>query len=106
MDIRIIDVPPGEAPEWVRRAWVGLVLPLAPGEYGPRVLAAAGVLTGPRGCAAALAQLLMGRVKWRTGCVSTRSIPSSMGASDDGWFGKACAKPVISLFPNPSRTRN
>lgn len=28
--IRIIAVPPGDAPEWVRQAWVGLELPLAP----------------------------------------------------------------------------
>ncbi|MBI2410080.1 hypothetical protein HYV30_03525 [Candidatus Kaiserbacteria bacterium] len=26
--IRIVDVPPGEAPEWVREKWVGLILPL------------------------------------------------------------------------------
>ena len=32
MGIRIIAVPPGEAPEEIRRAWVGLVLPLAFGE--------------------------------------------------------------------------
>lgn len=28
--IEIIDVPAGQAPDWVRRAWVGLVLPLDP----------------------------------------------------------------------------
>lgn len=27
--IRIIAVPPGGAPEWIREAWVGLELPLA-----------------------------------------------------------------------------
>ena|SRR5579862_3402272 len=27
--IRIIDVPPGQAPEWVRQQWVGLELPVA-----------------------------------------------------------------------------
>jgi len=26
--IRIISVPPGQAPEWVRKEWVGLELPL------------------------------------------------------------------------------
>jgi hypothetical protein len=29
--VRVFDLPPGEAPEWVRRAWVGLDLPLTPG---------------------------------------------------------------------------
>jgi len=36
--IRIVSTPPGEAPEAVRGAWVGLELPLAAGETGPRPL--------------------------------------------------------------------
>jgi hypothetical protein len=46
MKIRIVDVPPGEAPEWVRKQWVGLVLPLADGEEGARSLRTWSVLTG------------------------------------------------------------
>jgi hypothetical protein len=42
----IIDVPPGEAPEQIRRAWVGLELPLAPGQTGPVPLATKGVVSG------------------------------------------------------------
>ena len=34
--IRITGTPPGEAPEHVRSAWIGLELPLFPGETGPR----------------------------------------------------------------------
>ena len=49
MEVRIIDVPLGEAPLWVRKAWVGLVLPLADGENGPRRVPTSGVMTGPRG---------------------------------------------------------
>jgi hypothetical protein len=45
-EIRIIDVPPGEAPEEVRRAWVGLVLPLAGRMRGPLLARSFGVLTG------------------------------------------------------------
>jgi hypothetical protein len=48
MKVRIIDVPPGEAPEEVRRAWVGLILPVALGEVGPRSTPMYGVLSGPR----------------------------------------------------------
>jgi hypothetical protein len=48
MSIRIVAVPSGEAPEEVRRAWVGLVLPLAFGEFGPRSIPVYGVLTGPQ----------------------------------------------------------
>jgi hypothetical protein len=44
--VRIIATPPGEAPEAVRRAWVGLELPLAAGETGPLGKATVGVLSG------------------------------------------------------------
>ena len=69
MRIRITDVPPGEAPDWVRRAWVGMVLPLAPGETGPRTPHTAGVLTGPRGCLMMLLAILLGRTSRETGYV-------------------------------------
>ena len=35
-EVRIVAVSPGAAPEEVRRAWVGLIVPLAAGETGPR----------------------------------------------------------------------
>jgi hypothetical protein len=63
MEVRIMSVPPGEAPEAVRQAWVGLVLPLAPGETGPRESAAFGVVTGPRRRFGQLLRLLTGRYK-------------------------------------------
>src|SRR5207302_7652125 len=44
--VRIVTIPPGEAPEEVRRAWVGLELPLAAGEKDARGLDIAGVLSG------------------------------------------------------------
>jgi hypothetical protein len=43
--IRIIATPPGEAPENIRRAWIGLELPLLRGENQPRVLDTMGVLS-------------------------------------------------------------
>jgi hypothetical protein len=48
MNIRIIATPPGEAPIEVRRAWVGLILPLVPGYSEPVETLTCGVLTGPR----------------------------------------------------------
>jgi hypothetical protein len=60
--VRIIDVPPGEAPEWVRRAWVGLVLPLARTETGPREVESSGVLTGPKSLGDALLRKAMGQM--------------------------------------------
>jgi hypothetical protein len=69
MRIRITDIPPGEAPEDVRRAWVGLVLPLARGETGPRTLHTGGVLTGPRGLLMGLVHILFGWTQRETGYV-------------------------------------
>lgn len=44
--VRIVRAPSGEAPEWVREAWVGVVLPLK--ESGLRTLPSIGVLSGPK----------------------------------------------------------
>jgi hypothetical protein len=43
--IRIIATPPGEAPEEIRRAWIGLELSLVGNGEQPRTLSADGVLT-------------------------------------------------------------
>jgi hypothetical protein len=47
MQIRIKSTPPGEAPNHVRRAWVGLVLPVPPHLSGQRRANTFGVLSGP-----------------------------------------------------------
>ena len=44
--IRIVSIPPGEAPEHIRAAWVGLVLPLFVDAL--QVTEGAGVLSGPK----------------------------------------------------------
>ena len=60
--IRIISTPPGEAPEEIRKAWVGLVLPLA--RFRPRRKTwGAGVLTGPKTQLGFLAAVASGRLK-------------------------------------------
>jgi hypothetical protein len=45
-EIRIIAVPPGEAPLEIREQWVGLILPLAGGEPCAWQMQTLGVLTG------------------------------------------------------------
>lgn len=45
--IRIVSRPAGEAPEWVRDAWIGLVLATC-GAARPVDARTVGVLTGPR----------------------------------------------------------
>ncbi len=49
-EVRIVAVPPGEAPPEVRQAWVGLCLPIRPTLFGRRRrrMKTFGVLSGPR----------------------------------------------------------
>lgn len=63
MKIRIIGVPPGEAPEEVRKAWVGLELPLAAGAQGRRKAATFGVVSGPRSLGVSMLRLILGRFR-------------------------------------------
>jgi hypothetical protein len=60
--VRIIAVPPGEAPLWVREKWVGLELPLKPWASA-KSFHAFGVLSGPRSYLPQLWAMLRGRTK-------------------------------------------
>jgi hypothetical protein len=46
--VRIVSTPDGEAPLWVREAWVGLELPVANGQRGPCRQPAFGALSNDR----------------------------------------------------------
>ncbi len=65
--IRIIEVPPGEAPLWVREKWVGLELPLAQQSPTPISPYTVGVLSRPSNLLATLFALLSGRIKRASG---------------------------------------
>lgn len=67
MRVRIVAVPPGEAPEEIRKAWVGLELPLADDSPQPRTGKTVGVVSGPRGFFATLGALVSGKTKPVTG---------------------------------------
>jgi hypothetical protein len=58
--VRIVAVPPGEAPLWVREKWVGLDLPLARSEFA-KTWPTFGALSGPRTCLAQLCEHVRGR---------------------------------------------
>jgi hypothetical protein len=60
--IRIISVPPGEAPPWVREKWVGLELPLTRW-VSPKKFLGFGAVSGPRTCLAQLWAAFMGRAE-------------------------------------------
>jgi hypothetical protein len=61
-NVRIISVPPGEAPLWVREKWVGLELPLT-GWISPKKFPTFGAVSGPRTYLAQLWAAFMGRAE-------------------------------------------
>lgn len=63
MQIRIKSIPPGEAPEDVRQAWIGLVIPVPPRFTGRRTGFATGVLSGPKSRLGALLAIVFGRAR-------------------------------------------
>ena len=65
--IRITAIPPGEAPQSVREAWVGLLLPLPRWPAQPKAWRSAGVLTGPRTLLARLSALFSGKLNRSSG---------------------------------------
>ena len=74
--LRITAVPPGEAPEWVRQAWVGVRMPLATRGPGVRSARVVGVISGPHSFLAQLKQILSGRGRREQGyCVRVTDAP-------------------------------
>src|SRR2546428_2047527 len=63
--VRIISVPPGEAPADIRRAWVGLTLPIV--GRGPMTGSGSGVLTGPKSILEPLWRLVTFRMQVHEG---------------------------------------
>jgi hypothetical protein len=60
--IRVIAVPPGEAPLWVREKWVGIELPVA-GYSAPRKFFGYGVLSSPHSMLAKWWGVIRGRAE-------------------------------------------
>jgi hypothetical protein len=65
MNIKIVRRPSGEAPEWVRDAWIGLSLPAA--SKRQRDWRSLGVLTGPHGWLFRLGAVIFGKSTKVTG---------------------------------------
>jgi hypothetical protein len=64
--IRIVAIPPGEAPLWVREKWVGLRLPVADSR-GLRDTYVSGVLSGPSNRLLAFVRRVFGDLSKQTG---------------------------------------
>ena len=66
--IRIIAIPPGEAPDHIRQAWIGVVIPLLPPPFDRlRCISTAGVLSGPKTPLGQISALLRGKSTKRYG---------------------------------------
>lgn len=93
--IRIIACPPGEAPQAVREAWIGLELPLPPGRGNRRrAWRSSGVLTGPRLWWQQLIRLGTGRAERNDGYVvnALEAVNALALKSPDaaGWWREQC----------------
>jgi len=93
--IRILTIPPGEAPLSVRMAWVGLDLPLDPRRVGRQLAMAAGVLSSPRGWWQQIVDLVTGRYAVKTGyAVNALEAVDLLQAKDPvavAWWREHCA---------------
>ncbi len=69
LQIRIKNTPAGEAPENIRQAWIGLVLPVQPLFPSPRTRHGFGVLTGPKTQFGLILAALLGRGQKHTGYI-------------------------------------
>jgi hypothetical protein len=61
MAIEITSRPLGEAPEWVRDQWIGLILPTS--DHAPTTIKGYGVLSGPRSILDDILRQLLGRTE-------------------------------------------
>jgi hypothetical protein len=67
--IRIVKRPDGEAPEWIRDAWIGVEMPVL--NEQPLDMIGYGILSGPRGWLGAMWQRLIGKgLHYHGFCVS------------------------------------
>src|SRR5512143_3776719 len=95
MRIRIVSRPPGEAPEEVREAWIGLELPVEDRRTGPRLfLVTSGVLSGPRVWWQELLSLVLGKFTRQSGytvnALAAVNILATKDATAAAWWRSNC----------------
>ena len=96
MDIRIISTPPGEAPEHVRAAWIGLTLPAA--VSGPRTIPTVGVLSRRKTSFGMLLARIFGRTRQERGYIvdAQRAVEILATRSPDAakWWRESASRSV------------
>jgi hypothetical protein len=98
--VKVVEAPAGDAPLVVRQAWVGLILPLAAGETGPRMARSGRLLADSRGWPGAMRRFLLGA--YRVGYVVEAHIALEMLSS---WAPEAHAwwRPNMPSHFDPGR---
>jgi hypothetical protein len=95
MAVRIIAVPAGEAPLWVREKWVGLTLPLTRFPTS-KTFWTFGALTGPRTCLRQIWAIVRGRGERISGFAvdGNRAIEILAASSPEaaGWWREHAAE--------------
>ncbi len=90
MKIRIKSTPPGEAPEDIRQAWIGLEIPIPPRFAGRRRGFGVGVVSGPKSRLGALFAILLGRRQRAVGYIVEASVAVDLLAAHSpeaaGWW--------------------
>lgn len=74
MDIEVIKIPGGDAPRWVRDAWIGMTLPLAEGETRARRFLSGPLLPAERGWLGMLARVMSGSGRLTLGYLVESSV--------------------------------
>jgi hypothetical protein len=92
MLIRIVTRPRGEAPEWVRDAWIGLAIPTE--QHGPVEWKSFGVLSGPRSVWLERLRLWLGWVERGQGYIVSAPLAINLLAAQSpaaaAWWREHC----------------
>lgn len=95
--VRVVERPEGEAPEWVRQAWVGVVLPLA--RPNPITWWSVGVLSGPVSLLGRFWKVITGSAGRMTGyAVNARTAVDVLEAQDSAaakWWRQNAAHLLV-----------
>ena len=90
--IRIVSAPIGEAPLWVREAWIGCELPLR--DPREQTVPTVGVLSGPRSCIGWIVAKWARRIVRETGYVVDSAVAvkllSARRLDAADWWHKHC----------------
>lgn len=96
--VRIVNVPDGDAPLWVRQAWIGLTLPLSDGMDGPILCLTESVLAS-QGWFSRLVRSLVGTGRQDEGYVvdvcEALAVLRASRPDAAGWWSDHCRRAIV-----------